>query len=90
MLATQTEEMLWEYLDDAPDDAETYEGEYWDKYHVGYLGTGGPPSEDTYVAQGRTKVAADDPLVPTRPWAFECPVCGGIPTRAPCQYSTIL
>ena len=73
MLATQTEEMLWEYLDDAPDDAETYEGEYWDKYHVGYEESASSGTDADFEAQGRTKLGDDDDVAPQRPWAFECP-----------------
>ena len=73
MLATQTEAMLWEYLADAADDAETYEGEYWEKYHVGYQESASKGTDANFEAQGRTKLANDDDLAPKRPWAFECP-----------------
>ena len=72
-LPSHTEAMMWDYLNSAPSNATRYEGAYWDKYHVGYLGTGGASSNTDYVNQGRTLLAADDPVAPKRPWAFECP-----------------
>ena len=73
-LASHTEAMLWEYISDAPPDASKYEETYWDKYHVGYVGSGGGATSDAaFQDQGKTKVEPDDVVAPQRPWAFECP-----------------
>ena len=70
-LALHTEAMLWEYLNEAPPGASGFEGPYWDKYHVGYVGSnGGATSQDVYVAQGRTMSTPHRQDVPTRPWAL--------------------
>ena len=74
MLASHTESMLWEYINDAPADAPKYEGTYWDKYHVGYVGSnGGATSDAAFEAQNKIKLEPDDEVAPQRPWAFECP-----------------
>ena len=73
-LASHTEAMLWEYISDAPLDAAKFEEPYWDKHHVGYVGSGGgATSEAAFQAQDKIKIEPGDVVAPQRPWAFECP-----------------
>ena len=91
-LASHTEKILFEYINDAPPDALKYESEYWNKFHVGYNkpsngAGGGALSDKNFEDQGRTKVADDDEVAPRRPWAFECPY-GTVATPDPATNKT--